>query len=207
MKLISFGINKIQNVGANLLDHLKDLQEVYFYKNSCIDKSVYISSQVPGLIEELRQKCPDIEPVTTSQAPTTTSEPPTTTMKTFPVECEHKIEKLIENKFRDQEQKLSSLIEKLTETFENFQNKMEISSKTEILNQISEIEKKLDQQKSEISTLASKLLSMESKTLESEKKCETLKNDLKAFIETENLKNFLGGKIEEFCKKEETSAN
>jgi hypothetical protein len=70
MKFISFYNNKIQHVGANLLDHLKDLQKIYFFENSCIDKYVDISSQVPGLIEELKQKCPDIEPETTTKAST-----------------------------------------------------------------------------------------------------------------------------------------
>jgi hypothetical protein len=147
MKYISFWGNKIQNVGAKLLDHLKSLQQVYFYGNSCINKYVESSSRVPGLIEELRQKCPDIEPETTTQITTTTSEPPTTTMKTFPVECEQKIEKL----FEDQEQKFKALVEKLTETFEKFQNK---------------IEEKLDQQKSEIFTLASKLSTLDEFNLE-----------------------------------------
>jgi hypothetical protein len=231
MKLIYFGINKIQNVGANLLDHLKDLQEVYFYKNSCIDKDALSSSQVPALIEELRQKCPDIEPEqiipfttaisTTTQAPTTTSEPPTTTMKTFPLECEQKIEKL----FEDQEKKFKALVEKLTETFEIF-------VKSEISNQISKIEEKLDQQKSEIFTLASKLSTIEEKlpAIENqenceifteklsgiEKSCENHKNSLRNHITIEyakqmknNEKSFgimasdLGGKIEKTCKKED----
>jgi hypothetical protein len=62
MKFISFAFNKIQHVGANLLDHLKDLHEVWFYKNSCTNKYAQNASQVPALIEELKQKCPDIEP-------------------------------------------------------------------------------------------------------------------------------------------------
>jgi hypothetical protein len=77
MKFISFWYNKIQHVGANLLDHLKNLQAVSFHGNSCIDKYFVSSSEVPALIEELKQKCPDIEPekmllTTTTQAPTTT---------------------------------------------------------------------------------------------------------------------------------------
>jgi hypothetical protein len=76
MKFISFVFNKIQHVGANLLDHLKNLEQVWFYKNSCIMQN---ATKVPAFIEELRQKCPDIEPETTTQAPTTT-------MKTIPVE-------------------------------------------------------------------------------------------------------------------------
>jgi hypothetical protein len=62
MKVISFAFNEIQNVGANLLDHLKSLQQVYFTGNSCINKKAQNASQVPALIEELKQKCPDIEP-------------------------------------------------------------------------------------------------------------------------------------------------
>jgi hypothetical protein len=56
MKNINFANNKIQNVGANLLDHLKNLQAVSFHGNSCINNYVYYASQVPALIEELRQK-------------------------------------------------------------------------------------------------------------------------------------------------------
>jgi hypothetical protein len=72
MKVIDFNYNKIKNVGANLLDHLKNLQHVHFSGNSCIDKYVGSSSGVPALIEELRQKCPDNEPETTTQLTTTT---------------------------------------------------------------------------------------------------------------------------------------
>jgi hypothetical protein len=78
MKFISFAFNKIQNVGANLLDHLKDLQKVDFHVNSCINNYVYYASKVPALIEELRQKCPDKKPeqmipftTTSTQASTT----------------------------------------------------------------------------------------------------------------------------------------
>jgi hypothetical protein len=83
MKYIGFSFNKIQHVGANLLHHLKNLEQVYFYGNSCI--YVQKATQVPAFIEELRQKCPDIEPekiplTTTTQAPTTmkTTEPSST---------------------------------------------------------------------------------------------------------------------------------
>jgi hypothetical protein len=59
MKNINFANNRIENVGANLLDHLKNLQAVSFHGNSCINNYVYYESQVPALIEELRQECPD----------------------------------------------------------------------------------------------------------------------------------------------------
>jgi hypothetical protein len=66
MKVINFYGNKIQNVGANLLNHLKYLQQLYFDENICINKDADSASEVPALIEELRQKCPDIEPETTT---------------------------------------------------------------------------------------------------------------------------------------------
>jgi hypothetical protein len=79
MKYIDFSFNKIQNVGANLLDHLKNLQKVFFWGNTCIGRYADSASEVPALIEELRQKCPDIEPEATTQLTTTLSiELPTT---------------------------------------------------------------------------------------------------------------------------------
>jgi hypothetical protein len=70
MKYINLEFNEIQNVGANLLDYLKNLQAVYFHGNYCIDKYVESSSEVPALIEKLRLKCPDIEPKKTTKAST-----------------------------------------------------------------------------------------------------------------------------------------
>jgi hypothetical protein len=163
MKYISFSFNEIKNVGANLLDHLKSLQQVWFYENFCIDKYVESSMQVPALIEELRQKCPDIEP-------------PTTTMKTFPVECEQKIEKL----FEDQEKKFKALVENLTETFEN------------------KIEKTFAEKLSEIEENCENHISLRNHiAIEYAKQ---MKNNEKIFAK---LASDLGGKIEKTCKKEE----
>jgi hypothetical protein len=66
MKVFNFYGKKIQNVGVNLFNHLIYLQQLYFDENTCINKDADSASEVPALIEELIQKCPDIEPETTT---------------------------------------------------------------------------------------------------------------------------------------------
>jgi hypothetical protein len=63
MKFIYFSGNYIKHVGANLFDHLKVLEELYFHDNACIDREGFAknSSEVQELIEKLKQECPDIE--------------------------------------------------------------------------------------------------------------------------------------------------
>jgi chromosome segregation ATPase len=61
MKFVGFAVNQIQHVGEGLLDHLKDLQEVWFPFEVCIDKIAFSPSEIPALIEVLRQNCTDIQ--------------------------------------------------------------------------------------------------------------------------------------------------
>jgi hypothetical protein len=79
MKAMYFRSNKIQHVGEGLLDDLEDLEYADFYTNICISRAALSRSQLPGLIEALRQNCPDIEVDTTTTLSTTQS----TTQGTF----------------------------------------------------------------------------------------------------------------------------
>jgi archaellum component FlaC len=70
MKAMYFRSNKIQHVGG-LLDNLEDLEYADFYTNVCINRAALSRSQLPGLIEALRQNCTDIEQDTTTTLLTT----------------------------------------------------------------------------------------------------------------------------------------
>lgn len=72
---VYFALNQIQHVGNGLLDHLQNLQEAYFFGNICISKIASNPSEIPALIEALRQNCPDIE---TTPTISTSPSPPTT---------------------------------------------------------------------------------------------------------------------------------
>jgi hypothetical protein len=50
---------KIQQVGEGLLENLQSLERVDFRYNSCINERAWNASQIPGLIENLRLKCPE----------------------------------------------------------------------------------------------------------------------------------------------------
>lgn len=76
MKYVFFSYNKLMHVGENLLDNLQNLETVWFLGNTCVNKGASNPSEIPALIEVLRQNCTDIELETTTSQLTTTNAPP-----------------------------------------------------------------------------------------------------------------------------------
>jgi hypothetical protein len=73
IKVAAFYVNKIQQVGEGLFENLQSLERVDFRYNSCINERAWNASQIPGLIENLRLKCPEIETTTLSTTISTTT--------------------------------------------------------------------------------------------------------------------------------------
>lgn len=71
LRYIWFGF-RIMRVGDNLLDDLENLDQAYFWDNSCINQTALTPEEVPALIEGLKIKCPDVDPTTSTESTTTT---------------------------------------------------------------------------------------------------------------------------------------
>lgn len=56
---ISFGGNQLKSVGFDLLSNLPRLHRVYFANTFCINRVALNEEDIPGLVEELRKKCPE----------------------------------------------------------------------------------------------------------------------------------------------------
>jgi chromosome segregation ATPase len=126
MSSVNFERNRIQHVGESLLDNLQDLQRAIFSDNICISKDAENPSEIPALIETLRQNCPDIEQDTTTTLATTLyttqgtfSTTQGTTSTNLPPRCE--IDDL-----EDFVCELADEIENLKETDEKLKAKNEI---------------------------------------------------------------------------------
>lgn len=72
MSFIEFHSNKIETVGEGLLDNLQNLTIADFRFNVCINMQANNASQIPALIQALRNQCPDNEPSTTTTTLITT---------------------------------------------------------------------------------------------------------------------------------------
>jgi hypothetical protein len=76
--VVDFGANRIEFVAEGLLDELKNLNQAWFDRNICINSWAFTRSEIPALIENLRQNCtpPSLKTTTstsTSISPTTST--------------------------------------------------------------------------------------------------------------------------------------
>jgi chromosome segregation ATPase len=120
-----FYSNKIQHVGEGLLDGLQNLYSAIFENEVCIYKNANNPSEIPALIEALRQNCTDIETTTT-----TTISPPRCDINDFE-DFACRLDEEIEN-LRDENENLKENVENLTENVENLnQQNQEMREKLE----------------------------------------------------------------------------
>jgi hypothetical protein len=57
IRIAAFIYNQIEHVGLSLLDHLRNLQYASFEHNTCIHKVASNPSEIPMLIDALRENC------------------------------------------------------------------------------------------------------------------------------------------------------
>jgi hypothetical protein len=83
MKFIQLSNIAITRIGDKLFHHL-DLQNLLLWGNICIDRHARNATAIAQLIEDVRIKCPDVDPTTTTTTPgsveTTSSPPPSSSM-------------------------------------------------------------------------------------------------------------------------------
>lgn len=68
LKLVDLDSNKIEHVGPNLLSHSKDLKEVKFENNICIDVNARTDEAIEALNQQLPIKCPPVIRKTTEES-------------------------------------------------------------------------------------------------------------------------------------------
>jgi hypothetical protein len=66
LKLVDLSRNAITRVGDGLMDHLTDLENVWFVHNICLSDAGRNATEIALMIENLRTQCPDVEPTTTT---------------------------------------------------------------------------------------------------------------------------------------------
>jgi hypothetical protein len=163
LKRFHFGGNKIQHVGEGLLDHLENLESGFFTSNICINQGASNPSEIPALIETLRQNCPDIEPDTTTTLSTTQTPTQGTFSTTQGASTTNQPPRCEIDDLEDFVCGLDEEIENLKETDEKLKAKNEIlEGQVEDLNERNEVlEDKVVDLKENVETLRQNLLELE----------------------------------------------
>lgn len=86
MRYFGFWNNTVKHVGEGIMSNLPYLEHAYFNDNTCINRGASSPTQFAGLIQALRNQCPDVATTTTARTTTrtttTTTRPTTTTTRT-----------------------------------------------------------------------------------------------------------------------------